>query len=367
MVAVSCKRCVNAFRCSGDTCIHAHPLVLPDLVQALEHVLVEQQVALAEELQGHVLQCVKDQNANHVIQKIIERVSPSRIDFIPKAFEGQVFQLAAHCYSCRVLQRIFEHCDGSQSRPLLEELHRHTKQLMQDQYGNYVVQWVLQRGSRADKDAVVAVAKGQILALSRHKFASNVVEGIIRAASAQDKQDFIEEILAARPVNEGAAAPGPRGAQQPPTGPAADAQQTSAAVIMMKDQFANYVLQRFLEVAQGEQRARLVATVRPQLISMRRYSSGYAKHLAASESSFLFSFAVIVRASEPCSCSDILVILHASPRLASSSSRETARRTQPSKRDRAHAKKFRRDSRTASAEWNYGYGYGGGGGVNGVG
>ncbi|KDN49006.1 hypothetical protein RSAG8_02359, partial [Rhizoctonia solani AG-8 WAC10335] len=54
-------------------------------------------------------------------------------------------------------------------------------------------------------------------------------------------------------------------------------------VLMMKDSFANYVLQRALQVVEGEQRHVLFSKVKPQLANMRRYSSAYSKHLASIE------------------------------------------------------------------------------------
>lgn len=42
------------------------------------------------ELDGHVLKCVKDQNGNHVVQKCIECVDPSSLQFIIGAFQAQV-------------------------------------------------------------------------------------------------------------------------------------------------------------------------------------------------------------------------------------------------------------------------------------
>lgn len=59
---------------------------------------------------------------------------------------------------------------------------------------------------------------------------------------------------------------------------------TNPIILMMKDQFANYVLQRALSLAEGEQRETLVSKVRPNLSSLRRYSSAYSKHLIASKS-----------------------------------------------------------------------------------
>lgn len=55
------------------------------------------------------MKCIKDQNGNHVIQKVIERVSPVYTQFIVETFHNKVFQLATHPYGCRVIQRILEH------------------------------------------------------------------------------------------------------------------------------------------------------------------------------------------------------------------------------------------------------------------
>jgi Pumilio-family RNA binding repeat len=50
------------------------------------------------------MQCVRDQNGNHVIQKCIEWVPVEHIGFIIKAFRGQVASLSMHPYGCRVIQ-----------------------------------------------------------------------------------------------------------------------------------------------------------------------------------------------------------------------------------------------------------------------
>lgn len=111
--------------------------------KALESIPSDQQQEIVRELDGHVLKCVKDQNGNHVVQKCIECVEPCALQFIINAFSGQVYTLSTHPYGCRVIQRILEHCTTEQTAPILSELHTHTKNLIQDQYGNYVIQHVL--------------------------------------------------------------------------------------------------------------------------------------------------------------------------------------------------------------------------------
>jgi hypothetical protein len=166
--------------------------------KALEHVLTEQQIALVRELDGHVLKCVKDQNGNHVIQKAIERVPPEHIQFIINSFHGQVYALATHPYGCRVIQRLFEHCSTEQ-HALLEELHKYTANLVQDQYGNYVVQHVLEHGRPEDRERVINCVRGQVLALSRHKFASNVVEKCVMHGTPETRQQMLDEVLEKKP------------------------------------------------------------------------------------------------------------------------------------------------------------------------
>lgn len=226
--------------------------------KAVEFILPEQQGAFVKELDPHVLKCVKDANGNHVIQKLIERVAPERLGFV-NALRGNVYDLSTHPYGCRVLQRCFEHLPEDQTRPLMDELHKYMINLMQDQFGNYVVQFVLEQGKPHDRGQVIAKLRGQMLNMARHKFASNVCEKALVTASAEERRALVEEIMT----------------------PKADG--VSPIVSMMKDQFANYVLQRALAVADSDQKELLVARIRPQLVSMRRYSSAYSKHLISIE------------------------------------------------------------------------------------
>ncbi|KAI9492837.1 armadillo-type protein [Zychaea mexicana] len=221
--------------------------------KALEHVLTDQQARLVGELDGCVLKCIKDQNGNHVIQKAIERVPAKHIQFIIDAFHDQVYNLATHPYGCRVIQRMFEHCTEVQTDPLLDELHRCTHQLVQDQYGNYVIQHVLERGRPADKSVIIDKIRGQVLQLSKHKFASNVVEKCVDYGSKKERQELIEEVLQTR--SDG----------------------SCPLVIMMKDQYANYVVQKMLDVVDEEQRVLLVTTIKPHLQSLKKFT--YGRHL----------------------------------------------------------------------------------------
>ncbi|XP_029104049.1 pumilio homolog 1 [Scleropages formosus] len=225
--------------------------------KALEFIPSEQQVIseMVRELDGHVLKCVKDQNGNHVVQKCIECVQPHALQFIIDAFKGQVFALSTHPYGCRVIQRILEHCLPEQTLPILEELHQHTEQLVQDQYGNYVIQHVLEHGRAEDKSKIVAEIRGNVLTLSQHKFASNVVEKCVTHASRAERAMLVDEVCSA--------SDGPH----------------SALYTMMKDQYANYVVQKMIDVAEPTQRKIVMHKIRPHIGTLRKYT--YGKHILA--------------------------------------------------------------------------------------
>ncbi|XP_043940629.1 pumilio homolog 1 isoform X5 [Protopterus annectens] len=223
--------------------------------KALEFIPPDQQSDMVRELDGHVLKCVKDQNGNHVVQKCIECVQPQSLQFIIDAFKGQVFTLSTHPYGCRVIQRILEHCLPEQTLPILEELHQHTEQLVQDQYGNYVIQHVLEHGRPEDKSKIVAEIRGNVLVLSQHKFASNVVEKCVTHASRTERAMLIDEVCT---MNDG---------------------PHSALYTMMKDQYANYVVQKMIDVAEPAQRKIVMHKIRPHIATLRKYT--YGKHILA--------------------------------------------------------------------------------------
>jgi pumilio RNA-binding family len=49
---------------------------------------------------------------------------------------------------------------------------------------------------------------------------------------------------------------------------------------MMKDQFANYVIQKMLDVVDSEQRELLIEKIKPHLSSLKKFT--YGKHLITS-------------------------------------------------------------------------------------
>ncbi|CAM0943088.1 unnamed protein product [Alopecurus aequalis] len=223
--------------------------------KALEVVEVEQQTQMALELEGTIMKCVRDQNGNHVIQKCIECIPQERIQFIISAFYGHVVDLSTHPYGCRVIQRVLEHCDDESTQSaMMEEIMQSVVPLTQDQYGNYVIQHVLQHGKPDERTSIIRQLAGQIVKMSQQKFASNVVEKCLSFGSREERQILIDEMLGTTDENEPLQA-------------------------MMKDQFANYVVQKVLETCDDHNRELILSRIKVHLNALKRYT--YGKHIVA--------------------------------------------------------------------------------------
>eukprot|EP01133_Synstelium_polycarpum_P017467 gene17467-20842_t len=224
--------------------------------KAIESIELDQQIVLITELDGHIVQCVTDQNGNHVIQKCIEKIPTALIQFIIDSFNGHIYHLATHPYGCRVIQRILEHCDDMQVTPILDELMRCAVSLVQDQYGNYVIQHVLEHGTQGDKSAIVQKLQGQIYQLSQHKFASNVIEKCVQYGSINERAIIINEILGDQTT-----------------------QGSTVMLKVLKDPYANYVIQKILDIVDNNQREMIIQRITPYIPTLRKVTYDFCKRI----------------------------------------------------------------------------------------
>ncbi|KAM7492018.1 hypothetical protein LguiA_034939 [Lonicera macranthoides] len=228
---------------------------VPTVSKAIEVVDLDQQTKMVAELDGHIMRCVRDQNGNHVIQKCIECIPEDAIQFIVSTFYDQVVTLSTHPYGCRVIQRVLEHCSDPKTQSIvMDEILRCVCMLAQDQYGNYVVQHVLEHGKPHERSCIITQLVGLIVQMSQQKFASNVVEKCLTFGSPEERQMLVNEMLGTTDENEPLQA-------------------------MMKDQFANYVVQKVLETCDDQQLEMILNRIKVHLNALKKYT--YGKHIVA--------------------------------------------------------------------------------------
>ena len=195
-------------------------------VQELISILnVENMNIITNELKPFYEKCILDKNGNHVIQKLIEKVSEEDLNEIYLVAVNNIIFFSKHQYGCRVIQRLFKYCNKDQIKFMLNNLFININDLIQDQYGNYVIQFILENQAINCEELypIFYSLRGNIYQYSFHKFASNVVERCITFGNEIQKKEIINEVVELVKKDE------------------------ELIINMVRDRFANYVVQKIIE------------------------------------------------------------------------------------------------------------------------
>lgn len=164
--------------------------------------------------------------------------------------------VGTHRHGCCVLQRCIDHASGHQKAQLISQITANAFSLVQDPFGNYVLQYIVDLGESAFTDPLCYSFQGSVPLLSKQKFSSNVIEKCLRGAQPSVSRMMIEEMLNGNELEK-----------------------------MLRDSFANYVIQTALDYADADTRAKIIDTIRPILPSIRQtpYGRRLQSKIAASD------------------------------------------------------------------------------------
>ncbi|OHT02702.1 Pumilio-family RNA binding repeat containing protein [Tritrichomonas foetus] len=192
-------------------------------------------------------------NGNHIVQRFIE-ILPNRVVEIVNIIKPFVSHLVVDSCGCRVVQKLFDRYDIKLLRPLVDEVLTVAADLATNQYGNYVVQNILESGPDEDIAALIRAFKGNFYYFSIHKFASNVIEKCIRRANAEQRERIFKEIIG----DDGRF-------------------EEKRILKMVTDQFGNYVMQRIIEYGNESQQNAIYEVVYDNYAEATKKT--YARHV----------------------------------------------------------------------------------------
>ncbi|PSR87064.1 armadillo-type protein [Coniella lustricola] len=216
------------------------------LQKMIENISNDDQVQLIIQALGdRVVELIQDLNGNHVIQKCLNKLSSLDAQFIFDAVGTSCVEVGTHRHGCCVLQRCIDHASGDQKTLLIQRITDHAYELVQDPFGNYVVQYIIDLNESMFTEPLVQQFHTRIPQLSRHKFSSNVIEKCLRCASSDSKDMIVEELLAPGEIER-----------------------------LIRDSYANYVIQTALEHATTYMKKELVESIRPILPAVRQTPYG---------------------------------------------------------------------------------------------
>lgn len=179
-----------------------------------------------------------DSHGNHAIQRILLKLPYQYTQFIFDAVAASVEDVARHRHGCCVIQRCLDSRHSAARTHLVGRIVEKSLELMQDAYGNYVVQYVLDVCGDDEVHAICESVIGKVCLLAIQKFSSNVMEKCLERCTDRVRQAYLDELNEADRIRE-----------------------------LMMDPFGNYVVQRALSVSTHAQAIRLVETMKPHLSS----------------------------------------------------------------------------------------------------
>lgn len=205
----------------------------------------EQTQTVIHALKNHVVELVQDLNGNHVIQKCLNRLTAEDAEFIYEAVGSNCVVVGTHRHGCCVLQRCIDHASGAQKARLIAQITSNSFALVQDPFGNYVVQYILDLAEPSFTTPLCRTFASNIPALSKQKFSSNVIEKCLRTADPPIRREMIDEMLSGNELEK-----------------------------MLRDSFANYVIQTAMDYSDVDTRNHITDAIRPILPSIRQTPHG---------------------------------------------------------------------------------------------
>lgn len=111
-------------------------------------------------------------------------------------------------------------------------------------------------GSDVDRAVLMKEVQTNLVDFSQHKFASNVVEKCLQYANRRDRDEMIWTIINVTfDINN-----------------PVDSKGHCVLESMVRDPYANYVVQKVIDVADERQRAAILRYVRENISQLRRYA-----------------------------------------------------------------------------------------------
>ncbi|RVW56049.1 putative pumilio-like 7, chloroplastic [Vitis vinifera] len=208
--------------------------VVQKLVMTLK---TRQQISLVVlALEPYFLDLTKDHHGNHVVQRCLEYLSCEDIKFFFYDAAKYCVDIATHRHGCCVLQRCITRSTGKHGEKLVAEISANGLLLAQDDFGNYVIQYIIELKIPSAIASLMSQFEGNYVHLSMQKFSSHVVEKCLKHLE-ESRPRIVHEFLSVPHFEQ-----------------------------LMQDPFANYVIQSALEVTKGPLHASLIEAVRPHII-----------------------------------------------------------------------------------------------------
>ena len=242
--------------------------------QMLDEGMPEDRTLVIEKVTKNFIPLAQNKFSTNVVQKCLHAMDPAELEQIVECVSGHVFELASHPYSVHVIQILFAVADDTSRSKIFDETvqDRFIVPICQDQYGNYSMQHMIEHGSPSQRKRILEEVTARLFQLSCHKFASNVITKALNFAE-QDQQTALIRHACAKSVS-------PDSQEAVSTSTSSSSQKSASSsgatpkdhhhhkekvmiIAMAEDPYANYVVQKMIEVSNEENLVLIRKTIAP--------------------------------------------------------------------------------------------------------
>jgi len=135
---------------------------------------------IVEALSKHVMQIILNCSGHHVIIRFLSKFGWPFTRFVHRALVGHCYVFSTDHYGLRVMKAAVDAGPHSQLTNVFNCISKHTNNLVVNQYGNYIIQHLLDVCPVPITNTIKEKLSGQYVRFSKQKFSSNVVEKVIK-------------------------------------------------------------------------------------------------------------------------------------------------------------------------------------------
>ena len=189
---------------------------------------------------------ILDINGSHILIKLFELQSPTANKILFAEINSNIIAVAKHKHGCCVLQKIIDkNANESEKMAMFKLFIYNCKELITDQCGNYIIQFVIELGYETINNCIVDVLCEDIQFYSKQKFSSNVVEKCFENGNKTMWEKLIMKLI-----------------------------ETRSVVELLFDKFGNYVIQKALQRAEENVQKAMLGMISPHLQKLKNFNFG---------------------------------------------------------------------------------------------
>ena len=178
---------------------------------------------------SNIVSLSSDSNSSHIIIKYVNVVKyPKNLEMFESVYNNFI-PLCKDKHGCCVIQKCIEAGITEQKEKLFNLCNQYCSLLISDQFGNYVIQYVVGLNTEIINKNIVKVIMDNLIKLCKEKYASNVIEKFLSIKSSESKEVIKNIINQEKNLHE-----------------------------LIIDQYGNYIIQRILSIVTPDVRLNLI-------------------------------------------------------------------------------------------------------------